>query len=143
MEFTEISGVYSKLLYKLLKQWKTTGRWEVKLDEFRRLLDIPATYRITNINQKVLNPGIKELQKVDDFKNLRVTKVKNGRKIETLIFTFKPWGKEDTNKKSTWKRKKLVAVPKMNYTLDSGEKADPEEIEKVMEKLKKVSDNDN
>ena len=64
IEFNQISGEYPKLLYRHLKQWKTTGQWEVGIDELRRLFDIPISYRMSNIDQKVLNPSIKELKKL-------------------------------------------------------------------------------
>lgn len=110
IEFNEISGEYPKLLYRHLKQWKTTGRWEVQIDEFKRLLDIPKSYsRMTYIDQKVINPSIKELRKIKDFENLKVTKIKKGRRIDRLVFEFSEWVHEVTlNPKPHHKTKKKV-----------------------------------
>jgi len=137
LEFNEISGEYPKLLYRHLKQWKVPGLWEVRIDEFRRLFDVPEWYRMSELDKWVLKPSIKELQKIKDFENLKVTKIKKGRAVDKLVFEFKEWVKP----KPTRKNNKII--PKVQYELDTEEKADPEEIEKVMEKLKKVSDNDN
>jgi plasmid replication initiation protein len=87
-EFTQLKSSYSKTLYRLLKQYRSTGIYIVNIEEFRRLLDIPVSYRITNIDQKVLNPVKKELSKY--FDNLQIAKVKakKGNKIAQLVFTF-------------------------------------------------------
>lgn len=139
-EFNGISGQYAKLLYRHLKQWKSTGRWEVSVKEFRRLLDVPKSYNMSDLTKRILIPSIDELDKIEDFGSIKFRKIKTGRKVEKLIFEYKPWKQEDTSKKSNWRSKNRVIIPKVNYTLDSEEKADPEEIEKVMKKLKKTRD---
>ncbi|MEX5682969.1 replication protein Rep, partial [Staphylococcus cohnii species complex 1663] len=50
----------------------------------------PTSYRMTNINQYVLSPIIKELGFI--FKDLTINKIKakKSRKIEWLEFTFDP-----------------------------------------------------
>ena len=85
---THLKSTYSKHMFRILKQYKHTGYVKIKIDDFRERLDIPSSYRMTNINQKVLSPIIKELGFI--FKNLSINKikVKKGRKIEWLEFTF-------------------------------------------------------
>ena len=85
-EFASLKSVYSKLLYKELMLFKDTGYRIFKIEDFRKKLDIPEKYRMTNINQKVLTP-IKE-----DFKNIfqkfEIIKIKNGREITQIRFNF-------------------------------------------------------
>lgn len=87
-EFTQLKSSYSKTLYRLLKQYRSTGIYIVNIEEFRRLLDVPDSYRITNIDQKILTPVKKELSKY--FDNLQISKIKakKGNKIAQLVFTF-------------------------------------------------------
>lgn len=87
-QFLELNSTYSKALYRLLKQFRSTGYYKIAVDEFRYLLSIPDTYRMSNIDQRVLNPAIFELKIY--FKNLKVKKVqaKKGRKIEYFEFMF-------------------------------------------------------
>jgi len=61
---------------------------KIKVEDFRDRLDIPNSYRMSNINQFVLKPIINELSPI--FKNLNINKIKakKGRKIEFLEFTF-------------------------------------------------------
>ncbi|WP_366533282.1 replication initiation protein (plasmid) [Carnobacterium maltaromaticum] len=87
-EFTQLKSSYSKTLYRLLKQYRSTGIYIITIEEFRRLLDIPASYRITNIDQKVLTPVKKELSKYFDNLQIVKTKAKKGNKIAQLVFTF-------------------------------------------------------
>ncbi len=87
-EMTNLKSTYSKNMFRILKQYKHTGYMKIKIEDFRERLDIPNSYRMSNINQFVLNPIIKELSTI--FKNLHINKIKakKGRKIEWLEFTF-------------------------------------------------------
>ncbi|MDU5577632.1 MAG: RepB family plasmid replication initiator protein, partial [Pseudomonas aeruginosa] len=78
----------SKHMFRILKQYKHTGYVKIKIDDFRERLDIPNSYRMTNINQKVLAPIIKELGFIFNNLNINKIKAKKGRKIEWLEFTF-------------------------------------------------------
>ncbi len=85
---THLKSTYSKNIFRLLKQYKHTCYFKIQIDDFRERLDIPKSYRMTHINQKVLTPIIKELSMI--FNNLHISKIKakKGRKIEWLEFTF-------------------------------------------------------
>lgn len=60
-EFVDLKSSYSKEFYRRARQYKSTGVWAVSLDDFRRYLDIPASYTTGNINQSVLAPIRREL----------------------------------------------------------------------------------
>ena len=85
---TNLNSTYAKTLFRLLMQFKSTGCYVVKVEDFRELLCIPKSYRMCNIDQTVLKPSIKELSKY--FENLEVDKIKakKGNKIDKLQFTF-------------------------------------------------------
>lgn len=87
-EFVDVSSTYAKTTYRLLKQYRTTGWWKVTLEDFKLLLDIPNSYRSSNIDQKILKPILKQLGGTDDtaiFKNLKVSKDKKKSLINRLI----------------------------------------------------------
>jgi len=88
LAFTEINSRYTKTLFRLLMQFKKTGLYIVGIDDFRELLDIPKSYQMFNIDQRILNPALKELNGY--FKDLKLEKIKakKGNKIEKLKFTF-------------------------------------------------------
>lgn len=94
-EYTSINSTYSKALYMRLKQWKSKGKWEVSLDEFKRVLAIPESYKMGNIDQQILNPAMKDLAPYfDKLKIVKLDKRKKlsgrGRPVKFIRFTFKP-----------------------------------------------------
>lgn len=82
---------YSKNAFRQLKRFKKTGWWEVSIEDFRRLLDVPEKYRMSEIRKRVLVPIKEELS--DLFEGLTITEKKggpSGRKVLGLRFDFKP-----------------------------------------------------
>ena len=96
-EMTHLKSTYSKHMFRILKQYKHTGYVKIKIDDFRERLDIPNSYRMTNINQKVLAPIIKELGFI--FNNLNINKIK-ARQYISREKTPK-WLEERTYEKQT------------------------------------------
>ena len=87
--FTSIKSNYGKLMFKLLKQFDSTGKREFRIEDFRELLDIPASYKMAQINARVFTESnIEELEKV--FKNLKIEKIKNRneRNVSRIVFTW-------------------------------------------------------
>ena len=87
-EMTNLKSTYSKNMFRILKQYKHTGYMKIKIDDFRERLDVPKSYRMTDINKNVLKPIVTELNTI--FNNLHINKIKakKGRKIEWLEFIF-------------------------------------------------------
>ncbi|MGL6025352.1 MAG: replication initiation protein [Cetobacterium sp.] len=85
-ELISLKGNYAKTLFRLLKQWEGTNKFIISMEEFRETLSIPEKYKMFNIDQKVLNPVLEELEKF--FPSLQIEKIKNGVKIEKLKFTW-------------------------------------------------------
>ena len=87
-EFTSLKSSYSKTMYRLLKQYKSTGYYTVKIEKFRELLDIPDSYRMSDINRQIFKPIEKELSQFFDPFQIKKIKAKKGNKIERLEFYF-------------------------------------------------------
>lgn len=87
-EMTRLKSTYSKNMFRLLKQYKHTGYLKIHIDDLKNRLDIPKSYRMTDINKNVFKPIIIELGSI--FNNLTINKIKakKGRKIEWIEFTF-------------------------------------------------------
>lgn len=86
MDFVTLKSGYSKNVFKLLKQWEQVGKYEITIEEFRRILDIPIKYRMSEIDKKVLKPVMEELPQ--HFFNLNLQKIKKGRNVSKLLFTW-------------------------------------------------------
>jgi len=115
-EFIHIQSTYAKTAYRLLKQYRTTGWWKVTLEDFRLLLDIPKSYRSSNIDQQILKPILEQLGGSDEhsiFRNLKISKNKKagrgrGGILTGYTFTFEKektgeWIEDKFKKKSPLK----------------------------------------
>ncbi len=101
LEFQRVRGKYAKTLYRLLKQYKSTGILSVEWSQFRELLDIPKDYEMRNIDQKVLTPSIKELRKIYPFEHLSYKKERKShdkRKVTHIDFYFEQLPHGETKK---------------------------------------------
>ena len=98
-EFVELDSKYSKSLYRLLKQYRSTGHYEVNIDEFKEILDCPETYSSKYIMDKIIKPSIEELDQKSYFQNLKCKPKyarKRGKPVTGYIFTFTPENVENT-----------------------------------------------
>lgn len=107
-EFVTIRSSYAKTMYRLLKQYKSTGFYKVTLENFRVLLDIPDSYNMSRIDQRVLEPIEKELTQL--YQYLHIKKIKNrgrgrGGTVTHLEFNFS--------------EKKEIIVPMFDWTEES------------------------
>ena len=90
-EYVSLKSTYSKHMYRLLKQWRTVGGHAWKTKEWRELLEVPESYNMDKINQRVLKPIMRELPEY--FLGLQIEKIKSGRNIIAIKFTFQPENK--------------------------------------------------
>ena len=98
LKFNSMNEAQQNVFFTLLQQFRSSGRWRIRYDDFKELLGIPDSYQSNNIDQQILKPAIKELsaernlfdQRRTPFKGLCVKKVKSGRSIEALEFCFMP-----------------------------------------------------
>jgi plasmid replication initiation protein len=110
-EFTQIRSTYAKSVYRLLKQWRTIGKKEFDINEFKRLLDTPEYYGPSEIDKNILKPVSRELTQY--FKNLKIKKVKantRGTPVTGYIFTWQP---EKTEKwiNNKYQKRKTKELP--------------------------------
>jgi plasmid replication initiation protein len=93
-EFTNIRSTYAKTAYRLLKQWRTVGRKEFKIDEFKLLLDMPSSYKSSEIDRAVIAPILKQLSPY--FEDLKVKKIKSKKRGNPVLGYEFTWKKEVT-----------------------------------------------
>ncbi len=86
-EFAKLRSSYAKQMFKLLSQYNSTGVYIITVEEFKRVLDIPVTYKMCDIDKKVIRPILIECSLY--FKNLNLTKIKKGKTISRFKFIFK------------------------------------------------------
>ena len=96
-EFRDLKSSYAKTMFRLLKQFRTTGYAYFSVADFNELLDVPKSYKSSNINQSVLKPIKEELTPL--FRGLTVRKKYGkgrGKPVIGYSFTWKP-EKKDAN----------------------------------------------
>lgn len=136
-EFINLKSEYSKKLFRLLMQYKDTGKAIFEIDKFKALLEIPINYRQSNIDQKVLTPIQRELKPI--FKNFKIEKKKKGNFITHMIFSWK------TEIEKVVKEKKFLLEDIPLYSKDLEElynlcKVKTDDIKKlIFESLKKIN----
>lgn len=91
-EFTSIRSTYAKTAYRLLKQWRTVGRKEFSIDEFKLLLDMPDSYKSSEIDRAVITPILKQLSPY--FEDLKVKKIKSKKRGNPVLGYEFTWKKE-------------------------------------------------
>lgn len=106
-----IKTKYGKRLYTLLGQFKHSRKYICKVSKFRALMEIPNSYRMSEIDKKVFAPAIKEIQEKTDIKNIKINKIKVGREIDKIEITFSlPY--HETEKIIEVEKLKLVDIEK-------------------------------
>ena len=76
---THLKTAYSKYKFRIGKQYKHMGYVKIKISDFRERLDIPSSYRMTTINQKLLNSIINELSFILNKRKTQMTNVNKQR----------------------------------------------------------------
>lgn len=102
IELQNLNGKYTKTLYRHLKQYRKSGWWQINWDEFLRVMDIPPSYKMRDIDKQILKPAISELTKEQNlfdqnrkpFQNLKYEKIKGkgrgrGGNVVGIKFEFK------------------------------------------------------
>lgn len=107
-ESSSLKSSYSKGIYKKLREYRNSDKpfWKVTFDDFKEYLDIPKSYRMTDINKVVINPALKELSPY--FEGLTVEKYSNKKKgqrgrpkIDGFIFSYNAEPKKERIKEPT------------------------------------------
>ena len=133
-KMSQMSSKYSKIIFRFLKQYDNTKNntnfWEIEINEFKELLNIPSSYLMANIDTRILKPALSELSPL--FYNLKLIKKKRGRKIDRLRFE---WDTEtvEMKKKKENEPKKSEIEPQKRYKII-------ENTPKVEEKEKTLSE---
>lgn len=122
-EFIALSSKYTKTLYRLLKQYRSTGELYIEWQEFVKVMDIPKSYAQIDIDKQILKPAIKELTKeltlFDNkripFKNLTYQKIKAGVGNKVIAIAFKFEKSVDEYQQFRYKETPLFETKEQNH----------------------------
>ncbi|MGL5972021.1 MAG: replication initiation protein, partial [Cetobacterium sp.] len=131
-DLVSLKGHYPKTLFRLLKQWETTKKYHVSMEAFRQIMSIPESYKQTHIDQTVLHPAMKELEKF--FPKLKLQKLKKGVKIDSLVFTW-------IDKVNKEKKSENIGIVERSQglTVEDYNQLEAEKVEKIIEKVEVIN----
>lgn len=84
-----LRSIYSWRLYECLQSWKEKGRWLVTAEDFKKIMQIPDSYKqdFGQVQRSIINPAIAELIEKQSML-ITYTTTKTGRVITDLEFQF-------------------------------------------------------
>lgn len=123
-EFVKLQSKFSKRLYKLLKQYRSTGKYVTTKEQFYIDMDIPESYGNNNFNRQVLSVALKECQEYFNGLTVEVQKGGRGGAVKGYVFTFEK-EKNTRNKtiKATKNSNKFNDFQQNDYNFDELEKS--------------------
>lgn len=90
-EFVNLPGIYTKQLYRLLKQYRHLGNCSILIKDLRSFLDIPEKYQTREITRRIITPSINTLSKeIKEFEDLRFEYGYKGKFAIRVKFTWTP-----------------------------------------------------
>ena len=83
-------GVYPVRVYELLKQYQSIGHRTIRVDEMKIMFEVEDKYRLFgDFNRWVIRPAIKEINAYTDLLVTETEKVKEGRRVVAMKFSFR------------------------------------------------------
>lgn len=138
MEFASLKSAYAKNMFRLLKQFDNNElkeKWfQIKLDDFKVMLDIPKSYKMSHIDSFVLSPILEQLKAY--FSGLKLEKIKKGVKVESLKFTWKAKKKKQVEEIQAIKKRSSIGEKELEEHQEQFQ-----EIKKeinLMERMEKI-----
>lgn len=84
----KLSSEYSKRIYTMFKQWEKLGKYEVSVEEWQKLLEVPKTQKMYGeFKRKVLEPAKNQINENTDLL-VDFKEIKTGRKVTGLLWTI-------------------------------------------------------
>lgn len=114
--FLKLKNRYSKILYCILCQYKNMKKIKIKVEDLKKLLDVPITLNsYGNFKQRVLNPTLEFLKNLDEFDYINFKeykKVKSVVEIEFILIQDDYLRRKEEKKIEAEMKKK----PKFNFS---------------------------
>lgn len=88
-DWVTLDSKYTKLIYLMVMQWRTTGRdLVIPVEEFRRRLGIPDSMSTSQVTKRIINPVTQQLNATDLVPGFRITPIVRGRKYIKYRLSF-------------------------------------------------------
>lgn len=82
-------GVYPVRVYELLKQYESIGHRKLEVEEMKKMFEVVDQYKLfADFYRWVITPAVKEINAHTDLTITKVEKIKEGRRVVSLRFSF-------------------------------------------------------
>lgn len=89
-DVAKMTSAHAIRLYELLVQWDDKGEREIGVEDFRAYLSLEGRHSLmAELRREVIEPSVKQLNKHSPLQ-VSWEPRRTGRKITSLVFTFKP-----------------------------------------------------
>ncbi|WP_051364104.1 replication initiation protein [Cetobacterium somerae] len=143
MEFVSLKSSYAKNMFKMLKQFdnEDSYNWyQIKIDDFKIMLDVPKSYKMSHIDSFVLSPILEQLKPC--FNGLKLEKIKKGVKVDSLKFTWKAKKKKQVEEIQAIKKRSSIGERELEQHLKQFEKVEENNGLKIQEIKKEINQMD-
>lgn len=118
-EYVNLKGRYVKQLYQHLKQYKSTGWWQVSIADFRAAMSIPQSTSNENIKSKYINSAIASLKSCKGFEDLEVENITSRRRGRATIGYKFSFGKSQSIQMNATNKRKANQTQKSKIIKNS------------------------
>lgn len=85
---SNLSSSYSLRMFEFISKNKGLDFYKMPIEDFRKYFKIPKTYTMCNIDQRVVNPCIIDINTKTNLK-VKIEKVKSKNRVTHILFKFK------------------------------------------------------
>jgi len=88
-DWVTLNSKYTKLVYLMVMQWRTTGRdLVISVAEFRQRLGIPDSMTTSQVTKRIIHPVEQQLNQADLVPGFKITPIQQGRKYIKYRLSF-------------------------------------------------------
>lgn len=70
-EYMSLTGKYAHYLYKIITRLKYNGYFEISVDDFCVLMNVPKSYNTSELSRVVITPAVNKLSRLKRFEGLK------------------------------------------------------------------------
>lgn len=132
--YMKLKSFYSKRFFAIFSMFRSTGIFKKRVDDLRETFGLKDQYsEYKNFKSRVIIPALKEINTDTNF-TVELEEVKEGKKVETLIFRF-----SDDSKKTIIAPVETITVEAVNAT-NVAEKPNPlnDKVQRLQLRLQEI-----
>jgi plasmid replication initiation protein len=119
-------GAYPIRVYELIKQYESIGHRTLAITDIKHMLELDKEYpQFANFYARIIEPARKEINEFTDLSITEIEKIKQGRKVTGLKFSFRAKDKKELEQARGLPIQKTLFEQGLAFTLEDRSE-DPE-----------------